>query len=89
MNNQKLQGLQKIPGVGKIIAGDFLDIGIKHVSDLKGKSPEELYQKICDKQGIEVDRCMLYVCREAVYFAETPEDERELEKLKWWNWKNS
>jgi len=78
----------KIPGVGEIIARDFLGIGIKNISDLRGRNLEELYQKICDKRGVKVDRCMLYVCREAVYFAETPENEMELEKLKWWNWKN-
>jgi hypothetical protein len=33
------------------------------------------------------DRCLLYVFRGAVYFAETDEDKREREKLKWWNWK--
>jgi hypothetical protein len=85
---KKLQNLQKIPGVGESIAQDFLDIGIKRISCLKGKDPEKLYQKICDKQGTKVDRCMLYVCREAVYFAETPKNKRNPQKLKWWNWKD-
>ncbi len=88
MNNRELQNLQKIPGVGEIIARDFLDIGIKNVVELKGKSPEMLYKKICDKQGTKVDRCRLYVCRGAVYFAETAENKRDSEKLKWWSWKD-
>ena len=87
MENKVTKNLQTIPGVGKSISQDFLDIGIKHVSDLKGKNPEELYQKICAKQGIKVDRCVLYVCREAVYFANTPKNKRNPKKLKWWNWK--
>jgi hypothetical protein len=47
-----------------------------------------LYKKICDKQGTKVDRCRLYVCRGAVYFAETAENKRDSEKLKWWSWKD-
>jgi hypothetical protein len=34
--------LQKIPGVGKSIARDLRNIGIKSVADLKGKDPEKL-----------------------------------------------
>jgi len=34
------------------------------------------------------DRCILYVFRCAVYFAETPANEQNSEKLKWWNWKD-
>jgi len=33
-----------------------------------------------------VDRCVLYVYRLAVYFAEN--ETHEPEKLKWWNWKD-
>ncbi|MFP4458563.1 MAG: helix-hairpin-helix domain-containing protein [Candidatus Zixiibacteriota bacterium] len=34
------------------------------------------------------DRCLLYVFRCAVYFAEITEENRDIEMLKWWNWKN-
>lgn len=87
--NKVSSNLQKIPGVGESISQDFLDIGIKKISYLKGKDPEKLYQKICAKQGVKVDRCVLYVCREAVYFANTPKNKRNPKKLKWWNWKDS
>lgn len=33
-----------------------------------------------------LDRCVLYVYRLAVYFAEGG---REPEKIKWWNWKDT
>lgn len=69
MNNE-LKNLQIIPGVGKRIAQEFLNIGIKKVSDLKNKNPEELYLKICGKNGYPVDRRVLYICRSSVYFAE-------------------
>jgi hypothetical protein len=75
-----------IPGVGKLIANDLMQIGIKSVSDLKGKNPEELYQLSNKKVGKTQDKCLLYVFRCAVYFAEGG---RNPEKLKWWNWKKN
>ncbi len=82
-----LKHLQTIPGVGKIIAADLWDLGIRQVSDLQDKDPEELYRQLCERQGVLVDRCMLYVFRCAVYFASTPNPEPEL--LQWWSWKDS
>ena len=83
--NSTLKELQIIPGVGPSIAQDFWNIGIKKVSDLRGKDPEELYLKICANKGCQVDRCVLYVCRSSVYFAENKNPNPE--KLKWWKWK--
>lgn len=78
--------LTKIPGVGEKIAQEFLNIGIKKVSDLKNKDPEKLYLKICAKNGYPVDKCVLYICRSSVYFAKNKNPDAE--KLKWWNWKD-
>ena len=41
-----MQSIQLIPGVGPKLAQKFHDIGIKRISDLKGKKPEELYSLI-------------------------------------------
>ena len=78
--------LENIPGVGKSIAEDLCNIGIKCVTDLKGKNPEELYDKSNRFEGVAQDRCLLYVYRCAVYFAEHRNPDPE--KLKWWNWKD-
>jgi len=78
--------LKQIPYVGKSIAEDFKSIGITQIADLKGKNPEELYSQICAKQGHPIDRCLLYVFRSAVYFAENTNPDPE--KTKWWNWKD-
>ena len=78
--------LMQIPGVGKAIADDLLNLGIEQVSDLKGQDPELLYDKLCKLQGTQVDRCMLYVFRCAVYYASEPHPSPE--KLKWWYWKD-
>jgi hypothetical protein len=85
MKNQ-LKELQQIPGVGKSIAQDLLNIGITKVSDLKNKNPQLLYDKICDFQGQQIDRCLLYTMRCAVYFAS--HKKHDPKKLKWWNWKD-
>ena len=80
-----LRGLQVIPGVGPSIAEDLVDLGILRVEDLKGRSPEALYEAHCIQKGCRVDRCWLYVARCAEYFASEPRHAPE--KLKWWNWK--
>ncbi len=82
-----IKNLRQIPGVGISIATDLWNIGIRQVSDLQGIKPDYLYAESNKFAGIVQDRCLLYVFRCAVYFAETPETDREPEKLKWWNWK--
>jgi predicted RecB family nuclease len=78
--------LQIIPGIGPNMKKDLLDIGIKSVPDLKGKNPEILYRNLCKKRNAHIDRCVLYVFKCAVYFAENKSHDPEL--LKWWNWKD-
>lgn len=81
-----LKDLRVIPGVGKSIAEDLWNIGIRSVADLRGRDPEELYLRSCAFQKCQIDRCLLYVMRSSVYFAETKKPDPE--KLKWWNWKD-
>ncbi|MFC1854822.1 helix-hairpin-helix domain-containing protein, partial [Candidatus Dependentiae bacterium] len=74
--------LQKIPGVGKSIAQDLIDLGFKKVSDLQGQDSQKMYEGLCALRGQHIDRCVLYVFRCAVYFAENEIYDPEL--LKWW-----
>ena len=78
--------LRKIPGIGANMEQHLKNIGIHCVADLAGKDPEELYHLDCLKKGFQEDRCVLYVFRCAVYFAE--HEQHEPEKLKWWYWKD-
>ena len=78
--------LQTIPGVGPSLAQDLRDLGIARVADLRGQDPERLYARLIAQRGVHQDRCVLYVFRCAVYFAETPHPESE--RLKWWHWKD-
>ncbi len=83
---EAIKDLMTIPGVGPSISRDLFDLGVKSVKSLEGKDPEKLYQKLCRIRGGHIDRCVLYVFRCAVYFAEN--EERDPELLKWWNWKD-
>ena len=84
----KRNKLTIIPGVGKSIATDLYNIGITDISDLIGKDPQVLYDMSNKFAGCIQDKCLLYVFRCAVYFAETPTNRQDIEKLKWWNWKD-
>lgn len=84
-NSANLKELMQIPGVGKSIAQDLININITSIAQLKGKSPEKLYDKSNKFVGVVQDRCLLYVFRCAVYYASNKKHNPE--KLKWWNWK--
>ena len=81
----KSRGLQDIPGVGESIEVDLQRLGIERVEQLRGRKPQELYERMMQQQGGHIDRCMLYVLRCAVYYAEGG---REPDRLLWWNWKD-
>lgn len=78
--------LQIIPGIGKSMAADLRDLGIKRVPDLVNRDPQMLYDQLCTLRGVRLDPCVLYVFRCAVYYAGNETHDPEL--LKWWNWKD-
>lgn len=85
---QAIKDLRQIPGVGVSLANDLWNIGIASVVELKGKDPYTLYDLSNAYAGTIQDRCVLYVFKCAVYYADTPKEEHETEKLRWWNWKD-
>ena len=84
--DQSVKALMTIPSIGKSIANDLWNIGIRSVTDLAGKDPEVLYDLSNKQAGAVQDRCLLYSFRCAVYYAEN--DKHDPELLKWWNWKD-
>ena len=78
--------LQKIPGVGPNMAKHLERIGCPTLDSLRGQNPEELYRRDCLSQGCQVDRCVLYVYRLAVYYAE--HGECPPDRQNWWDWKD-
>jgi len=83
---QRSEEIESIPGVGVKIAQKLQLIGVHRVGDLRGANPERLYDILEQTIGAHVDRCVLYVFRAAVYFANN--QKHDSEKLKWWNWKD-
>lgn len=85
---KSLLALRQIPGVGISIAKNLYNIGIHSVEDLIGQEPEKLFERSNQFAEVIQDRCLLYVFRCAVYYANTDPLNREIDKLLWWNWKN-
>ncbi len=85
-NADSIKELRTIPGIGPSLALDLLDLGIRRVTDLRTRDPEELYARLCKLRGVHQDRCVLYTFRCAVYFATEPKPKADL--LQWWNWQD-
>lgn len=85
-NSAPSRALQVIPGIGKSLAQDLLDLGYQRAEELRDENPEKMYRDLRALRGGHIDRCVLYVFRCAVYFASNTVHEPEL--LKWWNWKD-
>lgn len=81
------RALQRIPGVGPSMAMDLKDLGYEVPADLVGEDPQAMFDRLCDLRAKPIDRCVLYVFREAVYYASHRRPEPEL--LKWWNWSDA
>ena len=76
--------LQNIPGVGPRMARHLETIGCSTLDSLKGRDPEELYQRSYVAQGCQVDRCVLYVSRRGVHYADPGGCPPYTQK--WWDW---
>ena len=87
MKPHRTTSLTAIPGVGKAVARILRNAGIYSPSDLKGKNPRALYDLSNKIAGRVQDKCLLYVFRCAIYFAETKNPKPAL--LQWWNWKDT
>lgn len=87
-HKEAIKNLRQIPGVGPSIANDLIQINIHSIDDLKGKDAYHLFDLSNQHAGIIQDRCLLYVFKGAIYYAETSVEKRDPEKLKWWNWKD-
>ncbi len=84
--NPQIKEFKKLPGVGKSIAQDFIDLGFSVIPELRGENPQRLFDELCKLRNERIDRCVLYVFRGAVYFAGQETHKPEL--LKWWNWQD-
>lgn len=79
--------LQRIPGIGKKMEQHLIKAGFPDIASLKGHNPEDIYHRDCIEQGMQVDRCVLYCYRLAVYFANN-DGQLPPGKKNWWDWKD-
>lgn len=75
--------LKRIPGMDIASVRDLLDIGIHDPEELRGRSPEALFEDILNLRE-QTPRDRLACLRMAVYYAETDDpDPRLMEPWKW------
>lgn len=75
--------LNRIPGMDARTVRDLLDIGLNQIDDLRGRSPEVLYEEV-RRLRPESPPERLHAFRMAVYYAETDEPDPAL--LHPWKW---
>lgn len=73
----------RIPRMDIMAARSLLDMGIRNVYELQGRSPEALFDEAL-KRNPSAPRRVLYALRLAVYFAETENPERRLLNIESW-----
>jgi len=80
-NERKLRDLVS---VGPAMLHDFELLGIASVAQLSKRSPERLYEKLCQIKRQPQDICCLDVFRTAVAQARNPR--LPVEQCQWWYW---
>ena len=78
------KAFQELGSVGPACAKDFLLLGFRKVSDLKGQDPNRLYTRLCELTKTRQDPCVEDVLRCAVAQAENPALPKKWKD--WWSW---
>lgn len=76
--------LEDLVSVGPAMIRDFEMLGVHSVAQLARRSPEKLFEKLCEISGQAQDICCLDVFRAAVAQARNPR--LPLEQCQWWYW---
>jgi hypothetical protein len=65
-----LAPLTAIPNVGPRIARKLLALDVRGLDDLRGRDPEELFERLCAMDGRRHDPCLLDTFAAAVEYAD-------------------
>ena len=76
--------LQDLTSVGPAIVRDFEMLGVRTIAQLARRSPEKLYEQLCQVTGQVQDLCCLDAFRAAVAQARNPR--LPLAQRQWWYW---
>ena len=63
---EQLTRLEEIPNVGPATAGDLRRLGVQRPPDLRDQDGYELYDRLCQLDGIRYDPCVIDVFLAAV-----------------------
>ncbi|MCW5941909.1 MAG: helix-hairpin-helix domain-containing protein [Fimbriimonadaceae bacterium] len=63
--------LSRMPNVGPATAKDLVLLGVRAVADLKGRDPDEMYDRLCALTGVHHDPCCRDVFAAVIDHAET------------------
>jgi hypothetical protein len=67
--DETIAKLRMVPSVSEKCAKGLFLLGIREVSDLKGKDPNDLYSKLRERKDFYAEPCMLNMIKIAVGFA--------------------
>ena len=76
--------LGDLVSIGPAMLRDFELLGVRSVAQLARRSPEKLYEKLCQVTGQAQDICCLDAFRAAVAQARNPN--LPAEQRQWWYW---
>ena len=62
--------LTTVPNVGPAVAAKLRRLGISRAAELRGRDPEELYDRLCELENRRHDLCLLDTFTAAVSFAD-------------------
>ncbi len=62
--------LTSIPNIGPAVAGKLLSLGVTSADDLRGRDPDELFERLCAVDGQRHDPCLLDTFTAAVAYAD-------------------
>lgn len=76
----KVKTLTDLPNIGQEMEKDLKLIGIHDPSQIKGKSPYQMYKELCQKTGKKHDPCVIDVFLSITRFMEGEDP------LPWWKY---
>ncbi|HDQ41768.1 MAG TPA: mitomycin resistance protein [Desulfonatronum sp.] len=68
VDRDRLQNLTDLPNIGRAMAEDLRQLGIRQPAQLAGMDPLEMYDRLCATIGARQDPCVLDVFMSIVSF---------------------
>lgn len=73
VRRDQLHTLTDLPNVGPAMARDLQRLGFDHPDQLRGRNPQDLYDRLCALTGLRQDPCVLDVFVSVIRFMDGEE----------------